>query len=332
MKKECGRCKGQGGRYVNRRSSGFFGIGTSSRDWVRCDACGGSGENPDYRSKRCSGCWNMIEYSAKTPSEKVPNYCPTCRDRMRAEKERERQNRQSQPRHEHHESRPSYDNKWAEKTCPGLKGGSYCGNTIKYRTDWDHIPDICPSCREKAKNQKASRDAEFRTGRCEKCGGETRYHMSKQPPKLCKSCFEQREANKRTKPCGHCGKELVYYVGEKEFDYCRDCNNLRVRVDREGNTLQARAKDGTVLFTFGRCSAPRDDRHGVDADRRRAWANQGCYWVSMPGTPHETFIIASNPVVNGFIEQSQHVFTSYSTAALRNAWQTLAIAVLGSND
>lgn len=337
MNKDCGRCHGKGGREIILKGRGFF--GGQLKEWKKCDTCHGSGVNPDYRSKSCRGCWRTIEYNSKTPSEKVPEYCPDCRTRLRNEKDREREARQQQQhqshqQHQQREQRPSYDDKWQEKRCHGLKGGNGCktGSLIRYRTDWNKVPDLCPNCFAGIKAQKAQRETDFLTGRCEKCGYETRYHKDKRPPKLCKKCFDEREASKRTKPCKHCGKEVVYYVGEKEFDFCRDCNNLRLRVDRQGNTFQAHAKDGTVLFTFGRCSAPRENRLDGDAVRRREWANRGCYWVEMPGHEHETFIIASNPVVDGFIQQSSHIDTSYSTAALRNGWQALAIAVVSSAD
>ena len=201
---------------------------------MKCDVCHGSGINPDYRSKSCRNCWNTIEYSARTDSSKVPDLCPSCREKARNEKNREREARQHQPRREERprfEQRPRQDDKWQEKSCPGLKGESGCSsrNTIRYRTDWNRIPDLCPECIAKIKAKQAERNANTLTGRCEKCGGETRYDRSRKPPRFCKKCNDERQANKRTKACPYCSKEIVWYVGEREFDCCFECSGKRNR-------------------------------------------------------------------------------------------------------
>lgn len=275
-----------------------------------CNRCGGTGR---VRTKERST-WELMM------GQPGMGTCPKCKGSGRY---------QGGSSGGDHRSQSPRETMWAEKTCSGLKN-SYCNNTIRYRKDWDKIPELCPSCRDKLKQLKAARDAEYRTGKCENCGGETRYHMSKNPPKLCKSCFDRREANKRTKSCKRCSQTIIYYIGEKEFEYCKQCASLRVRVVRQNNSFQAIARDGSVLFTFGRCSFSRDDRRGGDAERRREWASRGYFWVAMNGRPHETFIVAQNPVVDGFIQAVDHRDTSYSTATLARAWGSMAIAVVSS--
>lgn len=86
--------------------------------------------------------------------------------------------------------------KWREKSCPGLKGQSYCGKTIKYRVDWDKVPDICPDCREKAKRAKAEREAKMREKPCARdgCRNMVSYSIDwEHSPSFCKSCSDKRK-------------------------------------------------------------------------------------------------------------------------------------------
>lgn len=89
------------------------------------------------------------------------------------------------------------EQKWREKPCPGLKGQSYCGKTIRYRTDWDNVPDICPDCREKAKEAKAQREANMREKPCAgECGNTIRYNLNwDNVPNLCKECQGKLKAH-----------------------------------------------------------------------------------------------------------------------------------------
>lgn len=290
MERQCGKCKGQGGRYRenrNRPKGGLASWYTSSKEWIKCDVCNGSGVNPNYREKQCERCYRTIGYHKD--AQYPPKYCQSCKGIVAQEKaakqrERERQNAM-----------------WREKSCPGLKGQGYCGKTIKYRVDWDKIPDICSDCRNKAKAQKAERDSK-----------------------------------RRTKPCKRCGSEIVYYTDGKEFDFCKSCNDQRVKVDRnEKGTLQAKAKDGTLLFTFGRCTEPPPNKQGGKSDDKREWARKGYYWVSMPDNPHLTYIIDTNPVVDGFISKvstREHISTVYPSAWLKNLWETVSVALLRYGD
>lgn len=192
------------------------------------------------------GCGKVIW----SPPGKKFTHCPECNERKRAEEAK----------------------LWKEKTCPGLKDQGHCGKTIRYRTDWDRIPDICPDCREKAKRAKAD-----------------------------------REAKKRTKPCKRCGTTITYYTDGKEYDYCKSCNDLRVRVRPDGNNFQAEDK-GKVLFTFGRCRPAKSYAPGQQesdsAKRQREWHERSYWWLSLPGKMHETYIVTKKPVENGFVEAS----------------------------
>lgn len=189
--------------------------------------------------------------------------------------------------------------KWKEKRCEGFNGTS-CPNIIKYNIDWDKVPSLCPSCIAKA---KAKREAD--------------------------------KAKWKEKPCAGTGcRNTIKYNTDWDHppNLCNDCKEKRLKVDKnDKGTFQAKSKDGTVLFTFGRCSPPRADRLGGDADRRREWASRGYYWVSLPGNPHETFIVDRNPVVGGFLNIGDTKDISYSTAALRSTWAMLAIAIASNS-
>lgn len=200
VNKDCGRCHGKGGREITVKGGrGMWGGRLPDhREWKRCDACGGSGTNPDYRTKSCRNCWNTIEYSARTDSSKVPDLCPSCREKARNEKNREREARQNQPRREErrYDSRPKQDSNWREKSCEGLKGESGCSsrNTIRYRTDWNRIPDLCPDCIAKIKARKAENEAKWREKPCGRpgCIEKVRYMIDwDHPPKICKTCKEK---------------------------------------------------------------------------------------------------------------------------------------------
>lgn len=236
------------------------------------------------------------------------------------------------------QDRPQKESNWREKSCPGVNG-SYCGNTIKYRTDWDHIPDLCSSCKGKARSNRQQRperqqrprqDSNWREKTC-KCGQTIRYRIDwNHIPDLCPSCIAAEKDKWREKPCPRCGKAIRYRTDwNRPPNFCKTCEAAHVHVSRgdKPGTLQAEQKH-VVLFHFGRCSVPRGDRRGGDADRRREWATRGYWWVSMPGNPHETFILANEPVVDGFIQVNQHMDTSYSTDALRRAWAAMALAVI----
>ena len=82
---------------------------------------------------------------------------------------------------------------WREKRCNGLKGETYCGNIIKYRIDWDKVPDICPACRQKAKSQREKKQSEWREKTCPRgCGNTIRYNINwDKPPQICQSCKEK---------------------------------------------------------------------------------------------------------------------------------------------
>lgn len=117
------------------------------------------------------GCGNLIW----SPPGKRFTLCPDCSARKKSDDEA----------------------KWREKSCPGLKGESYCGKTIRYRTDWDKVPDICPDCRVRAKAQKAERDAKMREKLCagRDCRNMVNYSIDwEHPPSFCKPCSEKRKA------------------------------------------------------------------------------------------------------------------------------------------
>lgn len=223
MERTCGKCKGQGG-FARRRSTSLSQLVSGDSGWVKCNVCGGSGVNPNYREKSCERCGRSIGYhkDANYP----PKYCSSCKSTVQAEKqakqhERERQNAM-----------------WREKACPGLRGQGYCGKTIKYRIDWDKVPDICPECRAKAKAQKAQRDAEWREKPCATsgCHNVVKYNINwDKPPNLCNECKEKRKADKdkwQEKPCATpgCANKVKYRTDwDHPPNFCASCKENQKR-------------------------------------------------------------------------------------------------------
>lgn len=92
--------------------------------------------------------------------------------------------------------------KMREKLCPGLKGSS-CGNKIRYSTDWDHPPNLCPQCKEKSKTEKVKNEAKMREKKCatNTCSNMVRYSTDwDHPPSYCKTCKDKRAALKAKYP------------------------------------------------------------------------------------------------------------------------------------
>ncbi|GEM_PF-3650645 len=327
----CGLCKGSGRYYAKSGKA------------LNCRACGGTGVNKDLWSTRCERCRTEIIYKAGT---NTPQFCKSCRD-IDLEKpcaqmgctnvirykvgwknvsnyckrcENKRQQGWSastcpgtgvfgcgkliwSPPGKRFDlcpdcsakKRAERDSKRREKTCQGIKGGPYCGKTIVYYTDSKFVPDLCPDCRAKAKAAK-----------------------------------EERERNKRTKPCPNCGNTITYFVGGKEFDYCKTCSDMRLKVDRnDKGTLQARTKDGTLLFTFARCSYPKKGSTGEKAHMQYEWASRGYYYVAMPGNPHMSYIVDKNPVENGFltVTDANVVRAKFPNTELEKLFSRIAIAI-----
>lgn len=305
----CRKCNGSG-RFYDKKSGKSFpckacGGSGSNRDlWTaRCGHCGteivykANTPTPKFckscrdipLSKTCaqSGCSNTINYRVGTQT--VPTYCKRC-ETKRAQGfsasicrgtgifgcgkiiwSPPGKNFSHCPECSE-QKRADEAQKWREKTCPGLQGEGRCGKTIRYRIDWDKVPDICPDCIAKAKRTKAERDAK-----------------------------------KRTKPCTRCGTTITYHTDGKSYDYCKSCNDLRVRVIRNGNNFQAEDK-GKILFTFGKCRPAKSYAPGQQvsdsAKRQREWHERGYWWLSLPGKMHETYIVTKKPVENGFVEAS----------------------------
>lgn len=66
--------------------------------------------------------------------------------------------------------------KWRVKSCKN------CGKPIRYRVDWNHIPDLCKECKEREK-------AKWHEKPCKKCGLPIKYHEDwKHIPSICKQC------------------------------------------------------------------------------------------------------------------------------------------------
>ncbi|MBP9820340.1 hypothetical protein KBC79_06435 [Candidatus Woesebacteria bacterium] len=178
MERQCGKCKGQRGRYRENRNKpvGLASWYTSSQEWIKCDVCSGSGVNPNYREKTCERCSRTIGYHKD--AQYPPRYCANCKPAVAAEKEAKQRQREQQA------------SMWREKSCPGVLG--YCGNTIKYRTDWSNIPDLCQKCKDE---KKARRDSWLEKAcATPNCSNVIKYKKEwEHPPSFCADCKTKRE-------------------------------------------------------------------------------------------------------------------------------------------
>jgi len=211
MDRQCGRCKGSG--LIRKPYKDMWG---GRHEMQYCDVCGRNGVNPNYRERNCERCGRAVAYhkDAKFP----PKYCNGCKSIVAAERQAKQQERERQAL------------MWREKPCPGLKGGTYCGNTIKYRTDWDRIPDLCQSCRDKLKAHKVEREAKWREKPCAGgCGRTIRYSIDwEHPPSFCADCKQRRqhrheprqsEQDRFYAACGRDGANLTSAETERFSEY-----------------------------------------------------------------------------------------------------------------
>lgn len=179
MAKLCKKCGGSG--WWGSRSA-LFGKGGP------CRACDGSGYDKRLGEKPCKGCSSSIEYRYDWSS--VPDYCencrrdqykacanPHCNGTVRYKKFWERIPDYCQSCKGWYEKKCEnpYCNEvirvhaswlniprfcsckgWAEKDC-----SNGCGNKIRFRCDWNDIPEICESCR-KNRNNRSDQSSEAR--------------------------------------------------------------------------------------------------------------------------------------------------------------------------
>lgn len=179
----CRNCNGSG-RFYDRKSGKTF----------DCRACNGSGSNKNLWTTDCRRCGHQIIYKAGTDTPKfckecrnieltkicaqvgcrntikykvgwdsVSDYCGSCRSK------REKGYRSSTCKGSFcsnlvwsppgknfdfcfecsQKKKKADEAKWKEKPCAGG-----CGNTIRYNTDWEHIPNFCPECKKRRQSVK----------------------------------------------------------------------------------------------------------------------------------------------------------------------------------
>lgn len=133
------------------------------------------------------------------------------------------------------------NSKWQEKSCPGAEG--YCGNTIKYNTEWNNIPTYCPSCIQKQKKANRpfrepstprQRDSGWLDKPCpgapgHTCGNPILYRANwTNIPKYCEEC-SNREFEKKCliKGCDHTIRYKLHY--RDVADFCRRCEREMAR-------------------------------------------------------------------------------------------------------
>jgi len=120
--------------------------------------------------------------------------------------------------------------KWEEKSCPGY--GGYCGNKIKYRTDWDDIPSLCKECTQKqqkdSKPKKERKESAWREKSCpgapgQYCGNTIKYRIDwSNIPTHCDSC-RNREFEKKCSING-CDRIITYKLSYTNVrDVCGRC-------------------------------------------------------------------------------------------------------------
>lgn len=224
MKKECGKCNGKGGRVVsNGRKPGWLETG---KDWKRCDACGGSGQNPKYRERSCAYChWGTVGYSSDNANP--PLYCSeSCKQDARREADSKRRSEQQQSRLQHNQhkrpERPSYSNQprqnsdWLEKSCPGAQG-SYCSNRIRYKASWDNTPTHCDQCKNR-EFEKACANSIYG------CDRVVKFKVTwKDVPDKCGRCRKEAEGRSTPQRCPKCSGIMFNKPG-KSYSMCFECS------------------------------------------------------------------------------------------------------------
>lgn len=232
-------------------------------------------------------------------------------------------------------SRPSSESNWREKSCPGT-GGNYCGNTIKYRTDWDNIPDLCPSCKNSAKANRQqrlprqSRDDGWREKTC-RCGGTIRYRYNwNRIPDLCPNCIAAEKNKWREKPCPECGKAIRYSTDwDHPPNICKSCKETKLHVTSDGKNYRIE-NQRVLVATMGRCTAPDSSKTGPNADKQREYARNGYWWLALPGEPHLSYIFREKPVKDGKLLSLTVSIEVKGPTWFRDLVKTSAIATLAS--
>lgn len=283
-------------------------------EWVRCDVCGGSGVNPNYREKYCeySGCSTKIGYHKD--ADHPPKYCSYHKGVV----QQERTQRSQQPRHEQrpaYQQKPRQDDKWQEKPCPGLKGESGCSsrNTIRYRTDWSRIPDLCPACIAKIKEKKAENAAKWQEKPCPGLRGESgcasrstiKYRTDwDRIPDICPDCVSKIKARKAQ-------------------------NDAKLFVKQDGRNFSIENNKRELLATMGPCTS--SNKNGPNADKQREYASKGYWWLALAGEPHLSYIFREKPVQDGKLLSLTVSIETRGPTWFRDLVRTSAIASLAES-
>ncbi len=116
-------------------------------------------DTPSVLTKPCKTCGKPIEYNPAW--QHVPNYCPDCKAKYRAEQETKRG--------------------MVTITCKN------CGKTVTLPEHVQHWPDLCQECRAKLPPQKITR-------KCRGCGRYFTFKSNvKHWPNYCYSCQAKRK-------------------------------------------------------------------------------------------------------------------------------------------
>lgn len=205
-----------------------------------CRACDGTGINQRLYSKYCEKCSAEIIYPRDAAFP--PKYCKSCKEIIRAEKERKAA-------------------EWRVTKC------KVCGAEIKYNIHWSKIPDTCKSCIEKER-------AKWKEKACKKCGATIKYNVGwSKIPELCKSCVEKEKAMWAEKSCKGCGAKIRYRKDWSNIpEYCKSCKDkFKAQGDKIASAAGKKADDVKVRFNpatgkndvyFGGIGAPDGLGHG----------------------------------------------------------------------
>lgn len=226
ISKQCPKCKGEGGFNRGRKKTiGLSEFFSGNTGWVRCELCNGSGQNPKYKEKRCEYCsWGVVAYSSD--SQNPPRYCSeSCKQSARREQEQHRQ----AEREKNHSQQRSYEQRshdrpsnsgWLEKYCPGASGQGYCGNTIRYKSNWSDPPQYCDTCKNK-EFEKLCANSSYG------CDRKIKYKVFwKDIPNKCGRCKKEEERGSYPRKCDSCGGIMFVGAG-KAYTTCFDCNQRK---------------------------------------------------------------------------------------------------------
>lgn len=246
------------------------------------------------RKVTCKNCHRSIIFDE---DDEVPSFCDHCLEKDRSNLSRKQSGRRSRKRNTCRSMRQSLagQNAWCFKDCHGLANENACpvDGKIKYHANTKNIPNICPYCVSRLRDQQATQGASY-----------------------------------LRKPCPRCGRTIYFREDGYEFSVCRVCYSYRLLlVPGSSKFFFAKARDFTVAFRFGKCFEPHSSRVDEEAFMYRTWANKGYFWVEFPDDLEHHYLFERSPLRKGFISFWEAGEDPETLEELREKLKTYAVDI-----